>query len=61
MTFDQIISALYNLGVPVGVLAYVLWRGDKFLDRLISKLDTFNGELNAINLSLRDLINQLKK
>lgn len=61
MTFEQIINTIQNLGLPVAILGYVLWRGDSFLKHLIYKLDKFNDELNAINLSLRDLINQLRK
>jgi len=61
MTFEQILDAIKNLGVPVAILGYVLWRGDSFLQHLIRKLDKFNDELGSINLSLRDLINQLKK
>ena len=61
MTFEQILDAIKNLGVPVAILGYALWRGDSFLQHLIRKLDKFNDELGSINLSLRDLINQLKK
>ena len=61
MTFEQILEAIKSLGVPVGILAYVLWRGDNFLNHLIKKLDKFNDELNTINFSLRDLITLMKK
>lgn len=61
MAFDQIISAIKNLGVPVAILIWILWRGDFFLRYFVGKLDKFNDELTNINLSLQDLINQLKK
>ncbi len=61
MTFDQIIGAIKNLGVPVAMLAWIVWRGDFFLRYFIGKLDKFNDELNSINLTLRDIHSQLKK
>lgn len=61
MTFDQIIDTIKNLGLPVAILVWIFWRGDYFLRYLMHKLDKFNDELGAITLSLRDLINQLKK
>lgn len=61
MSFDQIISTIKNLGVPVAILVWIFWRGDYFLRYLVRKLDKFNDELNNINLSLRDLITYLKK
>jgi len=61
MNSENLISIIQNLGVPVGILAYVLWRGDFFMRYFIHKLDKFNDELNAINLTLRDIHNQLKK
>jgi len=61
MTFDQVVNIIRNLGVPVGILIWLLWRADFFLRYLVHKLDKFNDELYMINLSLRDLVNQLKK
>lgn len=61
MTFDQIISAIKTLGVPVGILMWLLWRADFFLRHLVHKLDKFNDELDSINCTLRDLIAQIKK
>lgn len=61
MTAEQILEAIKSVGVPVVILGYVLWRGDSFLRHLISKFDKFDNGLNTINLSLRDLINLLKK
>ena len=61
MSYDQIIDTIKNLGVPVAMLAWICWRGDFFLRHLVNKLDKFNDELNTINLSLRDLIEQLRK
>lgn len=56
MPLTEIVEVIQNLGVPVGILAYVLWRGDKFLSHLTRKLDKFNDELTTINTSIRDLI-----
>ena len=61
MNLDQIINAIKNLGVPVAILVWLFWRGDFFLRYFIGKLDKFNDELNAINLTLRDIHSQLKK
>ena len=61
MTFEQIIEAIKNLGVPVGILGYILWRGDNFLSRLINKMDQFNASLSHITLLIQDLINHSKK
>lgn len=61
MTFEQLIDTVRNLGVPIAMLIWVCWRGDYFMRYFINKLDKFNDELDAINLSLRDLINQGRK
>jgi len=61
MTFEQIIEAIKTLGVPVGILGYVLWRGDSFLRHLIDKMDNFNVSLSNITLLIQDLISNLKK
>lgn len=60
MTFEQIIDTIKNLGVPIGLLAWLLWRGDYFLRYLVGKLDKFNEELQTINTTLRDLIGWIK-
>ena len=60
MTFEQIIEAIKSLGVPVGILAYVLWRGDSFLRHLIDKMDKFNISLSNITILIQDLISTIK-
>jgi hypothetical protein len=60
MAPTEMISIIQNLGVPVGILAYVLWRGDKFLGHLTRKLDKFNDELTTLNVSIQDLIHTIK-
>ena len=61
MTFEQILEAIKSLGVPVAILVWLFWRGDFFLRYFVGKLDKFNDELDGINLTLRDIHNQLKK
>jgi len=61
MSTEQIIKMIFNFGVPTAILVWVLWRADYFLRYLVNKLDTFNDELNAINLTLKDLANQLRR
>ena len=60
MTPPEIVDVIQNLGVPVAILGYVLWRGDKFLNHLTRKLDKFNDELQDISFAIRDLIGTIK-
>jgi len=60
MSYDQIINAIKNLGVPVAILVWILWRGDYFLRYFIHKLDKFNDELSNVNTTLQDLIHTIK-
>lgn len=60
MSFTEIVDVIQNLGVPVGILAYVIWRGDKFLVHLTGKLDIFNDELKDIGFAIRALIDTVK-
>lgn len=61
MSFEQAIDAIKNLGVPVAMLVWLLWRGEYYLRRLVDKLDKYNDELGDITLAIRDLITFLKK
>lgn len=60
MSPTEIVEVIQNLGVPVGILGYVLWRGDKFLNHLILKLDKFSEGLTQVNISIQDLISTLR-
>lgn len=60
MNFEQILEAVKSVGVPVGILAYVLWRGDNFLNHLIKKMDIFNSSLSNITILMQDLISTIK-
>lgn len=60
MTTIEIVDIIKNLGVPVGILAYILWRGDKFLTYFVGKLDKFNEELGQINISIQELTHTIK-
>jgi len=60
MTFDQIINAIKNLGVPVAILVWLFWRGDFFLRYFVHKLDKFNDELSKINATIQNLIFAIK-
>lgn len=57
--FQEVIEAVKSLGVPCGVLGYVLWRGDKLLNRLVTNFDKFGTELTNIKLAIHDLISKL--
>jgi len=61
MNIEQIIELIKTLGVPVAILIWIFWRLDYFMRYLIHKLDKFNDELGSVNLTLRDLLNLLKK
>lgn len=61
MSLAEVTDTIKNLGVPIALLVWIFWRGEYYLRRAVNKLDKFNDELDAINLSLRDIHSTLKK
>ena len=60
MTFEQILEAIKDVGTPVVILGYVLWRGDRFLGHLVDKMTKFDVSLSNIATLLQDLIGTFK-
>lgn len=60
MTIPEITSLTGSIGIPGVILFYLIWRFDKFLTFLSSKLETYNKDLTAIAYSLKDVVEELK-
>lgn len=50
-----------NIGLPGAILIYLIWRLDKFLTNLTSRLAVFNGEFRDIFLALNGIVQELKE
>lgn len=60
MDLQEIGHFISNVGLPGALLIYIIWRLDKFLTFLCSKLETFNKEFGDITYGLHGVIEQLK-
>ena len=57
---EQIAQVVSNLGVTVVVIAYFMYRDNKFMNEMQKTLTTMNDSLSTINqLLLRDKIQNL--
>lgn len=60
-TYLELFAKLINnVGVPVGILVYLFWRFDRFLQFVCRKLETYNKEFDNIASTIRDTTEQLK-
>ena len=50
-----------NIGLPGAILIYLIWRFDKFLTFLCSKLSTYNAEFKDIFLALNGIVQELRE
>jgi len=60
MDLETINQLVGNLGLPVVIILYLIWRLDKFLTFLCHKLEKYNCELGTIAKALDDICSVLK-
>jgi len=60
MELKTIIEILANFGVPSVLLFWVIFRLDKFLSKLVEKLEVYNSELGEVGFALRDIVELIK-
>jgi len=60
LDLKDLANFLSTVGLPGGILIYLIWRLDKFLTFLCVKLSTFNKELGDINYSINGVTEELK-
>lgn len=56
MATSEIFALIGNVGLPIVIVVYMMWRFDKFLTQLCGKLDNYNKGLGTIALSLAELV-----
>jgi len=56
MNLKTIIETLANFGVPTVLLFWVMFRLDRFLTKLVEKLEVYNGELGEVGKALKDIV-----
>jgi len=56
MEFKNLIEILANFGVPTVLLFWVLFRLDRFLDKLVTRLEVYNNELGEVGNALKDIV-----
>lgn len=61
MDIKLLSEVVSNIGLPGAILIYLIWRLDKFLTNLTSRLAVFNGEFRDIFLALSGIVQELKE
>lgn len=61
MDLQTISEVVSNIGLPGAILFYLIWRLDKFLTNLTSRLAVFNDEFRDIFLALSSIVIELKE
>ena len=56
----QIGKLISNIGVPIALIIYFVWRLDKFLTQLCDSLNRYNKELGTIGSALTQLVEYTK-
>jgi len=60
MDLHDLANFLSTVGIPGGILIYLIWRFDKFLTFLCVKLTTYNKEFRDIAYAINGVIEELK-
>jgi len=61
MDLKNIIELAGNFGVPTLLLFWIVFRLDRFLNKLVEKLEIYNKELGEVGYALRDIVELLKR
>ena len=56
MGVEEIIKLVGNLGVPVVLLFWVVFKLDRFLTLLVDKLEIYNNELGEVGNALKEIV-----
>jgi len=56
MGIAEIATLIGNVGLPIAIVVYMIWRFDKFLTQMCGKLDKYNDKLATISESLIELV-----
>jgi len=60
MNTKDIIELVGNFGVPTILLFWIFLRLDRFLQKLVEKLETYNKELGEIGEAVRNIVAVMK-
>jgi len=61
MDLQTLSEVVGNIGLPGAILIWLLWRFDKFLTFLCSKLSTYNDEFKDIFFALNGIVQELRE
>jgi len=61
MDLKDLANFLSTVGLPSGILIYLIWRFDKFLTFLCDKLTIYNKEFSDMTYAINGVVQELRE